>query len=197
MKSHGSIARARSVSALLIGALLAAGPALSLTMQRVSLASLTKSNGTILTGKIVDAYSYWNSDGTWIVTDFKVSPEEVIKGAVKEPELTLTMLGGRVGETTVLIPGGPSLELGKSYLFFVQQVDLPGAAGSKTLSSYTQSVFDIVPSKDGPRAASQAALEGMVPDADGKTSAVGGSEGLGLEELKASVRSILSEQAAN
>lgn len=184
------------LAAALLTLSLATAPIFALSMERLSLEHLATKNSTILTGTIVDAYSYWNADGTWIVTDFKVSPQEMIKGDVKAPELTITMLGGTVGETTVLIPGAPSLEIGTSYLLFVRQEDLPGAPKSQVLATYTQSVFDIVPDKSGAIAISQAKDVHLFPDVDGKTEVAGGVAGMSLESLKNTIRATLANAAA-
>ncbi len=166
-------------------------PAGALAAKPASLYDLSTRNSTILTGKVVDSHSYWNSDGSWIVTDYRVSPGQVIKGAVMEQELILTMIGGRVGETTVLIPGAPLLEIGKSYLLFVNEMDLPGAAGAKTLTNHTQSVFDIVATEQGPRAISQAAPRS--PASIGDEASARGQEGLALDTLVEAIRAVVRQ----
>ncbi len=179
--------------ATLLALALATAQAQALSLQRQSLSQLTKNNSTIVTGKVVDAYSYWNADGSWIVTDFRVQPNDVIKGAVKNPDLTVTMLGGTVGETSVLVPGTASLEVGKSYLLFVSQADMPGVPGAKVLRGHTQNVFDLIPTKDGALALSQASDSPLQPDADGKTAAVGGTDGMYLEALKSAIQELIAD----
>ena len=53
-----------------------------------------------------------------IVTDYRFDAVEVIKGLVPGTQVTLTMLGGTVGQVALTIPGGPSFQTGVRYLVF-------------------------------------------------------------------------------
>lgn len=183
------------LTASLLTLVLASVPASALTMERLSLKQLTQDNSTIVLGTVVDAYSYWNEDGSWIVTDIRVEPHEVLKGAVPEAGLTITVLGGTVGDRTVLIPGAPNLEMGQAYVLFVREGKLPGSSPSKMLGMYTQSVFDVVADKDGPLVISQAAEQHLYPDSNGKTEAVGGYAGIDLEYFKSAIRDLMAQSA--
>ena len=48
-------------------------PAGATTLIRESLDELVRSNRTIVVGEVVDARSYWNSDGTFILTDVRIA----------------------------------------------------------------------------------------------------------------------------
>src|SRR5690349_9434456 len=80
-------------------------PAGATTLIRESLDELVRANRTIVVGEVVDVHSYWNADGTFILTDVRIATHDVLKGNVKNRELTLTVMGGQVGETTTLILG--------------------------------------------------------------------------------------------
>ena len=54
-----------------------------------------------------------------IVTDFRFAALDVIKGAVSEPTLMLTMLGGTVDTETLTVAGAPTFQPGVRYLVFV------------------------------------------------------------------------------
>lgn len=174
----------------------AATPAPATTLFRADLETLVSSNETIVLGEVLEAHSYWNDDGTFILTDVVVAPEDVIKGAPDEQQVTVTVMGGSVGELSTLIVGGARLIPGERYLLFLDRQDLPGAPSALTVPDHVQGVFDVKPGKGGPRAVSQAAFEPLVPDRSGASSPPGGIDGLPLNELVASVRDLAHRPAS-
>ncbi len=153
------------------------------SLRRASIAELTSTNETVIVGTVVDARSYWNADHTFIFTDVQIASTNVVKG--KSPqELTVTLMGGTVGETTTLIVAGPVLEPGKSYVLFLNRETLPGNNLRLTVRDHVQGVFEI----RGGRAISQASEHPLVPDVQGQTAAPGGAEGLPLPSLLQSIR---------
>lgn len=179
---------------LLVLALGLAQPGQATTLVRASLDELTARNESVVLGEVVEAVSYWNSDKTFILTDVRVALAESIKGE-SEREITLTLMGGRVGDTTTIILGGAELIPGHSYVLFLHHHDLPGAAGALTVSDHCQGVFEVVAEKGKLRAVSQANRHPLVPDRSGYVDAPGGALGFPLEALIDSVRS--SAQSSN
>lgn len=169
----------------------AATPSSATTLIRQSLENLVADNGTIVLGEVLDTRSYWNAEGTFILTDIRVAAHEILKGRAKERELTFTVMGGTVGDKTVLIVGGPELIRGSSYMFFLNKEDLPGAPGVRTLRDHSQGVFDVAIGKDGLRAISQANRHPLVPDASGSVTAPGGKEGLQLNSMMQTIRGLV------
>ena len=102
----------RGAIALAIAASVVA-PAGATTLVRESLDGLVAGNRAIVVGEVVDASSYWNEDHTFILTDVRVAVHEALKGDVADREITVTLMGGRVGEITTLIVGGPELIPGR------------------------------------------------------------------------------------
>lgn len=186
----------RTVRPLLVGLLgiaLAAGavaPAGATTLIRQDLADLVSANRAVVVGEVLDVSSYWNADGTFILTDVRIGVSEVLKGSVEKSILTLTLMGGTVGDLTTLIVGGPELAPGGSYLLFVNDEDLPGAPSVATVRDHVQGVFDVV-AKDGElRAVSQATRFSLLPDHRGLAQPPGGTEGLALDSLSQSIRQL-------
>lgn len=171
---------------------LAAGPAGATTLMRASLDDLTASNSTIVIGEVLDVYSYWNVEGTFILTDVTVAAHEVVKGDLTASELTVTLLGGTVGETTALIVGGAELLPGGAYVLFLNEEDLPGAPKVQTVRDLCQGAYDVVLRDGDLRAVSQANRHPLVPDAQGYVDAPGGVEGLPLEAMLQSIREQMS-----
>lgn len=184
----------RGVMAFAIAASVVA-PAGATTLIRESLDELVRSNRTIVVGEVVDVHSYWNADGTFILTDVRVAAHDVLKGNVQNRELTLTLMGGRVGETTTLIIGNPKLIPGNSYVLFLNDEDLPGAR-ALTVRSLVQGAFDVTIGKDGLRAVSQAIGHPLLPDARGSFEPEGGREGFPLNSMTQSIRDMVGRDAA-
>ncbi len=165
------------------------------TLVRRGLDDLVATNGTVVLGEVVDAHSYWNDGGTFILTDVRVAPLEVAKGKVAAAELTITVLGGTVGETTTLIVGGAQLVPGQAYVLFLERDDLPGKARALTVRDHVQGVFDVRSSGAGLRAVSQAHDHPLVPDLFGRADAPGGVAGLPLDAMLDSIRDMARPEA--
>src|SRR5262245_19857221 len=171
----------RPMSRLVLSAVALAAltsPATATTLVRRGLPRLTADNETIVQAKVVDIHSYWNADHTFILTDVHARPSQILKGRLAE-DLTFTVMGGTVGETTTLIVGGPELAPGSEYMLFLGPSDLPGAPHRLTVRDLSQGVFDI---KQG-RAFSQAIGELLLPDAQEQDEPPGGAEGIPLATL--------------
>lgn len=185
---------------LLLGfaaALIVAGatpPASGSTFVRVDLDYLAAENSTIIIGEVVDARSYWNEPGTLILTDVRVLVAEVLKGKLDDQEVTVTLPGGKVGDVASVVVGGAELIPGKSYILFLRQGSLPGAANVRTVSDHSQGVFEVRKTRDGLRAVSQAARMGLVPDFRGNARPPGGVEGLPFNAIVQSVRELVAQR---
>ncbi|HWM92821.1 MAG TPA: hypothetical protein VN493_18800 [Thermoanaerobaculia bacterium] len=172
-------------------AICVAAQASATTLMRAGLDELTKSNSTIVVGEILDAYSYWNAGGTFILTDVRVTVHEVLKGQVKGGELTFTIMGGTVGELTTLIVGGAELQPENSYVLFLDERNLPGVKEKTlTVSDHCQGAFDLVSNGEGLRAVSQANRHPLVPDRQGSSEPPGGAKGLALDSMVRSIRNL-------
>lgn len=165
------------------------------TLIRADLDTLVAGHDTVLIGEVVDSYSYWNADGTFILTDHQIVPAEILKGDPKTRELTVTLMGGSVGDLTTLIVGGAVLAPGQSYLLFLNPEDLPGARGALTIREHAQGVFEIRSGEGGLRAVSQAASHPLLPDASGGSQPPGSRQGLLLEDLLGSIRTLTGRGA--
>jgi hypothetical protein len=154
------------------------------TLRRAGIRELTAANATIVVGEVVDARSYWNAAHTFVLTDVQFAPTDVLKGAHSGGDLTVTLMGGTVGDRTVLIVGGARLEVGRSYVLFLNDEDLPGAPRVRTVRDLCQGAFDVVTGPDGvTRAVSQAQDVHLVADSNGEYRAPGASAGLPLADL--------------
>lgn len=165
-------------------------PSGATTLLRRSLDELVATNRTIVLGEVVAARSYWNQDHTFILTDVRIAADDVVKGTLPGREVTVTLMGGKVGDLTTVIVGGPELVPGRSYVLFLDRTNLPGAANALTVREFSQGVFDLEIAADGLRAISQASGQPLVPDAKGNREAPGGREGLQLGTLLRHIRAL-------
>ena len=184
-----------SVMAFAVAAVIAA-PASATTLIRQSLDRLVAVNRTVVVGEVLDAHSYWNDEGTFILTDVRVKATDVLKGNPRDTDLTVTIMGGSVGDLTTLILGGAELIPGKQYVLFLDEGDLPGVKAVPTVGYHSQGVFEVVKARDGMRAISQAARHPMHPDALGFVDPPGGAKGLPLATMIQSIRDIAGRQGA-
>jgi len=170
----------------------AMAPAGATTLIREGLDQLVAGNATIVLGEVLDVSSRWNDEGTFILTDVRIAPQEVFKGKIEDPELTITIMGGTVGDRTKLIVGGAELVPGSAYVLFLNQEDLPGAKSVRTVRDHVQGAFDLVLAKDGGvRVVSQANRHPLLPDAKGLVEPPGGAQGIPLDTLRQSIRDLV------
>jgi len=169
-------------AASVLSAHLAAGT----TLVRHSLDQLAADNDVIVHAKVLSLHSYWNAEHSFILTDVRVTPLEILKGSPStgSSELTFTVMGGTVGDVSVLLVDGPGLVAGSEYVLFLAHGNLPGARGRLTIRDLEQGVFQV----DQGRAFSQAQADPLLPDAAGRTDAPGGTDGVQLDELIRQIR---------
>jgi hypothetical protein len=182
----------RGVLAVAIAASVVA-PAGATTLIRQGLDGLVADNSTIVVGEVLDVASYWNENGDFILTDVRVAVVEVLKGRVQDPELTVTLMGGTVGDLTTLILGTAELIPGRPYVLFLNEEDIPGAR-ALTVRDHCQGAFDLVMTKGGLRAISQANQHPLVPDHLGYFEAPGGVQGLPFKDMVESIRDLADRQ---
>ena len=183
------------VIAAAVAVAVCAVPADATTLMRASLADLTAANSTIVIGDVLDIHSYWNEDASFILTDVKVRVGETMKAEGSPEAVTITLLGGTVGEISTLVLGVPSLEIDKSYLFFLNEEQLPGGQRHLTVRDHCQGAFDILAIDGELRARSQAWDFGLVPDELGSSQPPGGEEGLKLESILETISGLVAQAA--
>ncbi len=185
----------RGAMALAIAASVVA-PLGATTLVRESLDGLVAGNRAIVVGEVLEANSYWNEEHTFILTDVRVATREILKGEVNQSELTVTLMGGRVGDITTLIVGGAELIPGNSYVLFLNEENLPGVERALTVRDLCQGAFDVRIGRDGLRAVSQANRHPLLPDARGSFEAEGGVEGFPMTSMLQSIRNMAGRDAA-
>lgn len=172
-----------------------AGSGYATTLQRQGLEDLVAHHDVVVVGEVVDAFSYWNDESTMILTDVTLEVERFVQGDSNSKELTVTLLGGTVGDLSTVILGGAELMIGRSYLLFVSEENLQPGLSKLTVREHCQGAFDIVEAKGGDiRVISQANDEDLVPDASGETKVPGGVEGLLLEDILETIYALQAKE---
>jgi len=170
-------------------------PVQASTFIRSSLEDLVTTNQTVVVAQVLETNSHWNDDGTFILTDVLLAPIEVLKGSSLPKELNITLMGGTVGDLTTVIVGGAVLVAGRSYVLFLDRLNLPGAEGALTVRDHCQGAFDILATGEGLRAVSQARMP-LLPDSRGLSEVPGGSHGFRLDTMLESIRALIAEKEA-
>lgn len=191
MQLRSRLLRGALVLALAAGA---AAPSGATSLVRAGLEGLVLNNETIVVAEVREAHSYWNEDHTFILTDVRLAASEVLKGDPRDTDFTITIMGGAVGDLSMVIVGGAELAPGKSYVLFLDEDDLPGVRGVRTVREHSQGVFDVVKARDGARAISQANRHPLMPDAFGFVDPPGAAKGLPLATLLQSIRDVAGRQ---
>lgn len=185
MRVARTMIRVAAGVALVLGTVAPAG---ATTLERAGLDRLVAENATVVVGTVLEVHSYWNADGSFILSDVRLAADEVLKGDARARDLVFTVMGGTVGDLSTLIVAGPEIEVGNRYVLFLNAEDLPGVAGASTVRDLAQGIFDVVEGPKGARALSQARNHPLVPDAFGNGEPVGGSMGLPLDDLVRDIR---------
>ncbi|WP_221032654.1 hypothetical protein [Actomonas aquatica] len=107
----------------LVLVLLGAGAAVarSTTVVPPAFEELVLESDYVVHGRVTAVESFWQERGgsRVIVTQVRVEVLEVIAGEPPSP-LVLTMLGGTVGEQSMVLEGAPQFEVGDEDILFVQ-----------------------------------------------------------------------------
>ena len=187
-----------------VGALALAGvlamPAEALTLKRADLDKLVAGNSAIVVARVDGASPYLASGTKFVLTDFRVTVQQVLKGNVTGT-FSVTMMGGTVGDLTTLIPGGAVLMPGRTYVLFLRTETLPGTRGVATVGEHTQGVFDIAVVNGVKWAVSQAAGMALIRGEDDEgeeeefPDVPGGAEGMSLDQLVREIQRRVKETA--
>jgi hypothetical protein len=105
-------------SALLILTFLASAHAT--TVRRLSFDNLIAKSEAIVTGQVIDSRTYRTPDGKLILTSYTVRVGEQLKGKTP-PTVTVTIVGGRIGNTILRVSGMPQFHNGESAVLFLER----------------------------------------------------------------------------
>lgn len=84
------------------------------------LKTLTKNSEVVLIGKVTKQESKWNENKSAIYTDVTIEVDEYLKGQRGEKSITVSHLGGEVGEVGELYTHIPTFQEQEEMLLFVK-----------------------------------------------------------------------------
>jgi len=106
---------------LLIAAITTIVTPLSATsVRRLSFEELIQTATTIVEGSVVDSRTYRSTDGKLILTSYTINVQENLKGA-SGSTVTVTTVGGRIGNTILHVAGVPVFQTGENAVLFLEK----------------------------------------------------------------------------
>ncbi len=83
--------------------------------------NLSQGADMIITGKVVDQQSQWNSDNSRIYTNVTIQVDEYLKGSENQDRIVITHLGGEVGSVGETYSHIPTFIDDENVLVFVKK----------------------------------------------------------------------------
>ena len=93
---------------------------LSHVFKRTTLEELINTSEWIVYGTVVSSNSDWDDSHELIWTDSEVEIHEVLKGKWTTPDITISQMGGVVGNTGLDVSGSQLLEPGNEAILFIK-----------------------------------------------------------------------------
>ncbi|MBI2822462.1 MAG: hypothetical protein HYX74_09580 [Acidobacteria bacterium] len=128
----------RHIPPLLWVMLLSCSLAGATSIRRLDFDQLNEESELIVHGRVVSSSSYVLPARGWILTDTRIQVVDALKGNAAR-FVTVTELGGVVGDTGMLVPGTASFRVGEEAVVFLKNVE-----GRWRTSGLIQGKFPIV-----------------------------------------------------
>ncbi len=103
---------------------------------------MIKQSDLIIEGEVINIKSQWNEKHSIIYTDVILTIQKVEKGIVSGHSLTVRLLGGRVGDTSIVALGTPIFTMGNKVLLLLNESNreyLTSFLGESTVSKLRNS----------------------------------------------------------
>ena len=125
-------------------ALLASVPVSASTFAAMSDEALVAASQAVVVGDVDQVYSYWNEDGTAILTEAVVHVDRVLAGSAPA-QVTVKTFGGQVADFRIEAEGFPTFRQGeRTVLFLAAQAD-----GTYRVTGYQLGQYRVAPGADG------------------------------------------------
>lgn len=134
----------RVLFACLAVALLTAGAAAASTFVAMDTAELVAASDAVIQGEVLEVYSFWNQDGTAVLTEARVLVDEVVAGQAPS-EVVVRTFGGRVGDYVLVAHGFPTFQEGQKVLLFLQRAP----DQSLRVAGYRLGQYHLIPDERG------------------------------------------------
>ena len=156
--------------------------------RKTSLEELTHTSTAVVLGKATRLQSFWNEDQSKILTEVTIHVEEQVKGNA-EAETTVTIPGGRVGNTVYEVTDMPVFVDGEESLVFLWQ----HPSGRQLVTAGTRGKFQVVDDRQlGKRVV--LGLTGLLPPDAGKTMGANASgDRIPLDAVMLAIQSLAND----
>lgn len=119
----------KSLSVLLLAAVLLVAGTASAMVREVSFRELTHLSETTMEVVVTNSYAEWNAEHTAIFTHYVVEPLRQVGGAERGPSFELLFAGGRASDgRQMIVTEVPQLEVGGQYILFLHPRETRHAA---------------------------------------------------------------------
>jgi hypothetical protein len=178
----------RSLMFIALVALLASVPASASTFAAMSDEALVAGSQAVIVGDIDQVYSFWNEDGTAVMTDAVVHVDRVLAGSAPA-RVTVRTFGGQVGDYRLVAEGFPTFQQGEHTVLFLSA----GTDGTYRVTGYQLGQYRVRPGADGVATAFPA-LEGGIRLLYKDGTAAPAPKALPLEALANRVRRLAADR---
>jgi hypothetical protein len=113
-------------------------PARASTFVAMSQEELVEKAAAVVTGRVVEVSSFWNRQGTAILTEAVIEVDDAVLGNVAS-HVRVRTFGGEVGDTKIVAVGFPTFERNQKLLLFLE----PEKDGFHKVLGYQQGQFRI------------------------------------------------------
>lgn len=134
----------RSLAGTVAAILLAAAPAGASTFLAMSQEELVAAADAVVVGRVLEVHSFWNDEGTAILTEAAIRVDETVRGESPTVVLVRTF-GGEVGGLRIEAHGFPTFQPGQRLLLYLRGA---GGRGAEVVG-YRLGEYKIVSRSDG------------------------------------------------
>jgi len=125
-------------------ALLASVPVSASTFAAMSDEALVAASQTVVVGDVDQVYSFWNEDGTAIMTEAVVHVDRVLAGSAPA-QVTVRTFGGQVAGYRLEAEGFPTFQAGEHTVLFLAA----GTDGTYRVAGYQLGQYRVRPDAQG------------------------------------------------
>lgn len=113
---------------------------------------LVRASAAVVEGRVLEVHSFWNADGTAILTEATVAVTDVVAGHAPEVVKVRTF-GGRVGDHVIEAHGFPAFRKDESALLFLRSEASKAFEGAFRVTGYQLGHYRIRSGEAGERLA--------------------------------------------
>lgn len=111
----------RRIIGVLLCGLMLSSITMATSIRKLDFSQLVDESEVVVYGSVLDTRSYLMPSRGWVLTDTRIEVWNAVKGQVGS-EVTVTELGGEVGDLGMAVPGTARFERGEQVVVFLKNV---------------------------------------------------------------------------